>query len=119
MLLPFLPRSKPPPSSLTLPTTQVDLKAFIYQQERTFTKPHQLPGNYLPQDLQAGPGTPDIGYQEGNPVTKSGKKKKRRKKAQVYILQGDPVFFPSLKPKTHQGTIILPYVQKFVHAFGT
>ena len=80
MLLPFLLRSKPPPSSLTLPTTQVDLKAFIYQQERTFTKPHQLPGNYLPQDLQAGPGTPDIGYQEGNPVTKSGKKKKRRKK---------------------------------------
>ena len=40
MLLPFLLRSKPPPSSLTLPTTQVDLKAFIYQQERTFTKPH-------------------------------------------------------------------------------
>jgi hypothetical protein len=38
--------------------------------------------------------------------------------AQVYILHGDPVFFPSLKPETHRGTIILPYVQKISRAFG-
>ena len=31
---------------------------------------------------------------------------------QVYILYEDPVFFPSLKPETHEGTIILTQVQK-------
>ena len=30
----------------------------------------------------------------------------------------DPVFFPSLQPETHRGTIILPYVQKNLRAFA-
>jgi hypothetical protein len=53
----------------------------------TIIQHHQVmpewPVHYQPQDLQAGPGTPDISYQEENqgaqPLVKKVRKNRRRK----------------------------------------